>query len=214
MTKAQTPRGFTIPELMISMGILGLVLSLSVVAFVQVFNHYRVTSNNLNMERTARVAAARVTYEFRQAMPDLSDFPIVQPTPVVEPTFPANGGPTPAPINGVKFYRVAPGTGDIGGDPNAIPKNALGAPSPTYEFVNIYLDAVNHQLDECVQPATQSATPCATPTIIANNIANFQVQPLSSSEYRIDLTAAMSSGQPPTPAPFTISSAVYVQYYP
>ena len=201
------------PELMVSLAILGLVLSLSVVTFVQVFGHYAVTSSNLNMERVARLTAGRVLFEFRQAMPDLTDFPNMQQPPVVEPTFPPNGG-TAAATNEVKFFRVAPGAGDISGNPNAIPLDAAGAPKPTYEFVDIYLDPVNHQLDECVQLATQWAVPCAAPAVLASSVSNFQVQPISTSEYRVDVTAATSGGQAPTPAPFTVSSAVYVQYYP
>src|ERR1700736_629037 len=100
----KTRRGISIPEVLISAAIMGIILSVVAVEFSAIASHTKKTTGDLDAERAARLTMANVTKEMRQAMVDIraTIAPGVQPQPCTMPQFPiAQSGlsatPAPAP---------------------------------------------------------------------------------------------------------------------
>jgi type II secretory pathway pseudopilin PulG len=202
--------GFSIAELMVSLGILGLVLLLAAVEFPHVWSHFSHTSQSLDAERTARLAMTRVTDDFRQAMPDQTDTPTSQ-QPVVSPLCPGTCQPADQVANqasNVQFFRVR----DLRGRAASIPTTG-GRPTPAYDRVIISYDAASRKLNEYVVPAT-FVGPSPAPVVIGQNVSNFVVTP-KGSEYEFDLTiTAPAFGNQSRTQSFALTSSVFVSYYP
>src|SRR5579872_7137081 len=130
MKEQKRTRAFTTVELLISMVIMGLVLALSVVEFAMVFNHNTLANANLTAEQNARIAMAKVSNEFRQAMPNETTYNNNYPM-VISPTPPATQG-TGSPVSTVQYWRVHNGPGGLA---SPIPTDNFGAPKPCYDTV-------------------------------------------------------------------------------
>jgi prepilin-type N-terminal cleavage/methylation domain-containing protein len=191
-TTTMTSRGFTVPELLIAMTIMGIVLALAVVEFAMVFNHNALTTENVTAEQNARIAMARVTNELRQAMPDFTDFSNGKP--VVQPTAPP---PSTAPGQStvVEFYRVDPGPQGLSTS-GAMPVDSFGNPIPCYDDETLTYDPVAKTITRTISVVTNSNCPNANTTtdVLARNILNFWVtyQPYI---FDVDLETESTNGQ-------------------
>jgi prepilin-type N-terminal cleavage/methylation domain-containing protein len=191
MTAREKTRGFTIPELLISMSIMGIVLALAIVEFAMVFNHNNLMTANMSADQNARIAMAKVTNELRQAMPDVSDTSPPY-TMVIQPTQPPpSTAPTAASV--VEFYRVHNGAGGL---VTPIPTDLTGNPKPCYDDVTLTYDSAARTITRTITPAVVSAV-CngATSTaIIARNVTNFGVKAESAVLFEVDLETTPSNG--------------------
>jgi len=186
-------RGFTIVEMLISMSIMGLVLSLAIVEFVMVFNHNSLMTADLTADQNGRIVMSRVTNELREGMPDVTDYT----TPATPP--PIVSAPTPAasavPVQTVAFWRVHDGTGGLD-DPVAIPTDAFGNPTPCYDQVSLVYDPVAHTITRTVTLKTNAncPTPQTTTNIVASNVSSFGATAPSANLIDIDLQTTDSKG--------------------
>src|SRR5579864_7930837 len=80
--------GFTLVEMLVSLGIIGLILTLIGLEFVGVVNHTLHTRANTDAESQARLIMSQVSTQLRTAYFDVSDYPTTAPAkwlPVVSP---------------------------------------------------------------------------------------------------------------------------------
>ena len=184
------PRGFTVPELLISMTIMGIVLALAVLEFAMVFNHNTLMNANLSADQNARIAMAKVTNELRQAMPDFTDYSTGQM--VVSPTAPPTATAA-SPVTTVQFYRVHNGPGGL---TTPVPTDSAGNPIPCYDLVTLTWDSTAKTITKTVALVTNTNCPNAATTsnIIARNVTNFGVTAQTDTLFDIDLQTAASRG--------------------
>ena len=181
-------RGFTVPELLISMGIMGVVLALAIVEFAMVFNHNNLMTANMSADQNARIAMAKVTNELRQAMPNITDYSSNYPM-VISPTPPATWAQT------VQFWRVHNGPGGL---VTPVPTDVSGNPTPCYDTVTLAWDSTLKTITRTVVLNTNTICTIASSTtdVIARNITNFRVQPVNGSTtlYEVNLETTPSNG--------------------
>ncbi|MDQ6779760.1 MAG: hypothetical protein M3Z37_01220 [Candidatus Eremiobacteraeota bacterium] len=194
MDRAKHTRAFTTVELLISMAIMGLVLALSVVEFAMVFNHNNLTNANLTAEQNARIAMAKVSNEFRQAMPNETTYNNSYPM-VISPTPPPKQG-TGSPVSTVQYWRVHNGPGGLA---SPIPTDNFGAPKPCYDTVTLTYDAVAKTVTRIATlqtDATLCPTASTTTDVIAYNVTNFSVTPVDTlgTLFLVDVQAQPSKG--------------------
>jgi Tfp pilus assembly protein PilW len=198
-----TQRGMTIPELLISFGILLLVLGLATALFKQAFTHVTLTTENMTNEQSARVAMARVNASLSQASVDAN-------------TNDTSGTPAPAVISAVPqatsspaitFFRV----GTL--DPAAIPTGSTLAPNPPYKVHIISYDPVGQKVNEYVMdynPTYKSGGASPAPTVIASNVTNFGVMQITPYEYQFQITINNISNPTQAEAPYTLVDNVHL----
>lgn len=177
MAAPKRRRAFTTVELLISMVIMGIILALAVVEFAMVFNHNTLANANLTAEQNARIAMAKVSNEFRQAMPNESDF-TAPPYPMVISPTPPPPSTAPAAVSTVKYWRVHNGAGGLA---SPIPTSNVGAPVPCYDTVTLSYDGALKTITRTAVLQTNVANCPTASTVtdtIAYNVTDFKVLPL------------------------------------
>ncbi|MBC5806846.1 MAG: hypothetical protein DLM53_09895 [Candidatus Eremiobacter antarcticus] len=194
MMRAKNQNGISVIELLISMVVMGFIMSLAVVEFAMVFKHNDLTNANLTAEQNARIAMAKVSNEFRQAMPNETDFTGPDYPMVIVPAAPSvPPGPT---VTTIEFWRVHKGKGGMAAAPKPIPTNAKGAPVPCYDDVTLAYDAAADTITRKVD-STGCALGVVKTDILARNVTAFGVTPLSAQNilFQIDLSTTPSKGK-------------------
>jgi len=193
-------RGLTIPELIISFGVMLLVLGLSTVLFKQAFTHTTLTEENMTNEQLTRVAMARINSSLSQASVDANSNDAVggTPIPAVIQAVPSATS-TPA----IVFFRVKTLL------PSAIPTGSTLAPNPGYDVHIISYDAANQKLNEYTMDyqtvyAVGGASPA--PVTLANNVTNFGVMQVNGNNREYQLTITINNILMPSEAehPYTL----------
>jgi type II secretory pathway pseudopilin PulG len=197
-------RGMTIPELLISFGVLLLVLGLATALFKQAFTHVTLTTENMTNEQSARVAMARINNSLSQASVDANstDTSSGTPAPAVISAMPvATSTPT------ITFYRV------YTLDPTAIQTGITNAPEPQYYVHIIAYDPVKQQVDEYsmdYQTVYKAGAASPAPTILARNVTNFGVMAISNVEYQFQITVNNIDNPTQAEAPYTLVDNVHL----
>lgn len=172
MPKYASGRAFTLVEMLVSMAVMGIVMSFAALEFKDVVFTYLNADSHLSAEQQARVAVAKVNDLSHQA--SVVDGANPAP-PITEP------GPTPGPELRFTMAQSL--------DPNSIPLQN-GVPAPCYDVVTVSLApdsaapdpiAAPHNLVEQVEPYQTSRTECTKGVtfglhLIARNVENFTVQ--------------------------------------
>jgi len=190
-------RGFTIPELMVAMIVIGIIMTLASVEFWSVIHHFSKTSTELDSEREARTVVSAVEEQLRQASPN---FQVQSTQPVQSPVF---AGPSPTPVSSVTFTMPAQGTELTSADSTAV----------TYDTVTIQRGSVvppGH-----IYPDLLLIRNNGPAEDIGRDVAYFGVTARSATWYDIDVTIA-----PPTRADqandanqsYSLHSSIYVSY--
>lgn len=191
MRSRMSTRGFTIPELLISFTIMGIVLALAIVEFAMVFNHNSLMQANLSADQNARLTMARVTNEMRQAMPNITDYANNYPV-IIQPATPA---PSAAPVSSqtVEFWRVHNGPGGL---TTPIPTDNNGNPTPCYDDVKLAFDPVAKTITRTVTLKTNAicTTASTTTDVIAHNVSSFSVSASSNKLLQVDVETLPSNG--------------------
>jgi type II secretory pathway pseudopilin PulG len=197
-------RGMTIPELLISFGILLLVLGLATALFKQAFTHVTLTTENMTNEQSARVAMARVNNSLSQASVDANsgDTGNGTPAPAIISSMPPATS-TPA----ITFYRV------YTLDPTAIQTGSSKAPEPKYYVHIISYDPVAQTVNEYSMDYNQvykagGASPA--PTVLAKNVTNFGIMAISNVEYQFQITVNNIDNPTQAEAPYTLVDNVHL----
>src|SRR6202023_2903121 len=61
-------RGQSLVEVLISLGVIAIILSMTTALYIQMFQHYTKTTSDVDAQSEARFAMGRVTQSLRQAM--------------------------------------------------------------------------------------------------------------------------------------------------
>ncbi|MBV8171430.1 MAG: hypothetical protein JO219_05820 [Candidatus Eremiobacteraeota bacterium] len=199
-------RGVTIPELLISFGVLLLVLGLSTVLFKQAFTHVTLTEENMTNEQLTRVAMARVNSSLSQASVDANTTDAVggTPIPAVLQAVPSATS-TPA----IVFFRVKTL------QPAAIPTGSTLAPNPAYDVHIISYDSVHKKLNEYTmdyETVYAVGGPSPAPVTLADNVTNFGVMQVNGNtrEYQLTITVNNILNVNEAETPFTLVDDVDV----
>ncbi len=189
MTAHKTTRGFTVPELLISMTIMGVVMALAIVEFAMVYNHNSLMGANMTADQNARIAMAKVTNEMRQAMPNVTDYTCCPYPMIIKPT-PAS---SPVAVQTVEFWRVHNGPGGL---VTPIPTDLTGNPTPCYDDVTLTYDPAAKTITRTVtlKVNTNCTTPSTTTDIIARNVTSFGVTASTDTLLDVDLQTTPSKG--------------------
>jgi Tfp pilus assembly protein PilW len=199
-----THRGMTIPELLISFGVLLLVLGLATVLFKQAFTHITLTTENMTNEQAARVAMAKINNSLSQASVDANsgDTSNGTPAPAVISTFPvATASPA------ITFYRV------YTLNPASIPTGTTNAPEPQYYVHIISYDSVAQQVNEYsmdYQGVYKPGGASPAPTVIARNVTDFGIMAISPLEYQFQITINNVDNPTQAEAPYTLVDNVHL----
>ena len=175
----QNRRGFSLVEMVVSMAVLAIVMSLAAMEFKDVIYAHLFDTSHLSVEQQARVAMQKVDEITRQAS-------------VIDPGLTSSPGPAvlqPASTPGPRLQFTQVSTLQ-----NL--ETAGGVPVLCYNLVTIALGPVNtvqaNQLLEDIQPVPNSA-PCGdetqTPLLLARNVRNFTVSNAADFQgYQVDIT--------------------------
>ncbi len=209
--KQTITRGFTTVELLISMAIMGIVLALAVMEFAMVFNHNNLTNANLTAEQNARIAMAKVSNEFRQAMPNETDYTTPPYPMVVTPTGPPVNV-TAAPVTTVQYWKVHNGPGGLA---SPVPTNNFGEPVPCYDLVTLSWDPVAQTITRTATLQTNANCSVASTVtdILAYHVTNFSVQPMDQKDtlFTLDVQTLPSKGNYGT---YDLATQVQMGYKP
>jgi prepilin-type N-terminal cleavage/methylation domain-containing protein len=208
MKMSRQGRGQTLVEVIISLAVISIILSMTTALYIQMFNHFNKTSSDVDAQSEARFAMGRVTQSLRQAMTN----PQLPPGPPV--TFPTPGaGPTPPQAGSVTFL-----------DAVSLPSDA-DYQNAVYQNVTITTTATpppGHLYPDLVLTTSDLNNNTTGTTIIGRDIKSFIVMPVTPSIYDIQITCAppvgISQGGSPAPgvspyAGFTLNSRVFISYY-
>jgi hypothetical protein len=185
-------RGITVVEMLITLGVIGLVLTLTVALFQLTTHHFSKTTTDLSGEQEARIAMSRVTKELRQAMPD----PNLPPAPPVLAPMPSA---TATPY--VQFTE-------------AEPFSSADYRVVSYDTVTIFMSTPppGHQYNDLIMKVASPNGP-ATSTVIGNDVVSFGVQAIYQDTLDITLTVSPPIRQDLTVKPYTLNTRVFVSYY-
>lgn len=210
--RARSRRGFTIPELIIAMTILSIVGTLAVLLFSQVVHHFDKTSMDLDAERGARLAMAKVTGEIRQAVPNLAD---VNNNGIFCDDGLGNTLANGAKLTAIRCFKVdaIPTTTNCGGKPDWLPLCLI------YDSVVIKFDGAKNQIVESVTPLQGPNAGKTVDSVLAHDVTSLTIQPVTLGQFDITITTS-----PPhradtkqiyagTERPYQIESEVYVSYF-
>jgi prepilin-type N-terminal cleavage/methylation domain-containing protein len=195
-------RGHSLIELLISLGIVAVIISMTTGLYIQMFNHYQKVAADVDAQSDARFAMGRATQALRQA----TTSPINPPGPPV--IFPTPGaGSTPSSATSVQFYDV-----------RSMPADA-DYNNATYQIVTIALTATpppgDLYPDLDVTTTDMSGNQLGV-TTIGRNVESFTVYPVTDSIFDIQITTRPGSGISQggqVEQPFTLNSRVYISYY-
>jgi prepilin-type N-terminal cleavage/methylation domain-containing protein len=200
--RTQPARGFTLIEMLVVVGIFGLILTAIGLEFSGVVSHTLHTRANTDAEGGARIMLTGVSDEMRAAFPDLTDFPLGPPPTVTQPAVNSTG-----PV--AQFYRVHQGSL---GDPIpacAAPNNL--APCPPFDVVTIQIDPLKPGvLEKLAQPVAGGGP--SVRTVLGTNVTQFAVTSNGDgTRYSVDITvAAPSSHCRNNACTFTLDNVVYI----
>ncbi|MBC5824548.1 MAG: type II secretion system protein [Candidatus Eremiobacteraeota bacterium] len=207
-------RGFTIVELLIAMGILGLILTLSISEFSLVVRHFSKTSADLDAERSARNMMARVQKEVRQAMPQLSftggaGSPCDAIVPQASPGASPSPTPAPTPTSEITCWQA-----------DDVSSSDPTKQSGHYDKVTINLSATappgrpaaNRNL---MMTKTDYNGNVGTPVVMGLDVTNFSVTPKAQNVFDIAITVdpVRRADMTNPPGPFTLQSSAFISYY-
>lgn len=203
MTKINRQRGQTLVEVLVSLGVIAVILSMTTALYIQLFQHYNKTASDVDAQSEARFAMGRVTQALRQAGTDPNQPPG---PPVSNPT--PNAGGTP-PVSGTLTFTEALGMPSDADYQNltyqtvTITTGATSPPGHVYPDLYIYTYDANNNLTGT--------------TTVGRDVKSFMVTPVTSSIYDIQITTAppvglSQNGGSPNPG-FTLNSRVFISYY-
>jgi hypothetical protein len=220
MDRRRPSRGLTLAEILWAMTMLVLMLSMALGLFIEGERHYNKTSVDLDAEREARAAMGYTEAELRQAMPlpgAAAAAPVIYPT-----AWPLGASPTPT--SAVSFYKVDTTKG-----------LAFATTGTTINMNNIQYDCVVIQQTPAPSPPVgtppnppllqetiynSNCTTVLSTRIIGHDVSQFDVTPLTTGSYAIELTTApvirkdWQSSPQPTLNTFTLDSTILISYYP
>lgn len=193
---------FTLPEVLVSMVILGVVVTIATVQFTQVFGQFSKTNNMLDSERKARTIMAKIGHYVRQASPNIKTLPGNQP--VTFPTIatiniPADHVDFTEPSDGVNFVDANPA--NLSYDQVTIKRGATVPPGHTYPAVLL----VRTKPDGTVLTYT-----------LGNDAKTLTFTARSKAIYDIDLTIAptrRADQQNDTYQEYSLHTTLYVSYF-
>jgi prepilin-type N-terminal cleavage/methylation domain-containing protein len=209
MKTTNRQRGQTLVEVLISLAVISIILSMTTALYIQMFQHYSKTTSDVDAQSQARFAMGRVTQALRQAMTD----PQLPPGPPISYPTPTSG-PYPAYANSVTFTDAVsiPADADY---QNSVYQNVTIATSATPPPGHLYPDLVITTSDLNNNPTGS--------TIIGRDIKSFTVYAVTQSIYDVQITTAPAVGisqNNSSPAPgvspypgFTLNSRVFISYY-
>jgi prepilin-type N-terminal cleavage/methylation domain-containing protein len=202
MKRTALNRGQTLVELLVALGVIAIIISMTVGLYVQMFNHYQKVAADVDAQSEARFAMGRATQALRQA----GTSPINPPGPPVTYPTPAAGS-TPPQATSVTFYDVASFPGDA---------DYLNT---TYQQVTITTSATpppGHLNPDLVVTTYDMNGNQTGSTTIGRDVLHFYVYPVTQSIYDIQIITQPGSGisQGGTiEQPYTLNSRVYISYY-
>lgn len=206
MSNKKDTRGQTLIELLVALGVIAIILSMTTAIYMQCFNHYFKVSADVDAQSEARMAMGRATQQLRQAMTDPNQPPgppIMYPTP--------NNNPTPPVANSVNFREISymPPDADYN---NATYQCVTIETTPSPGRANPDLVVVK---DDCAGTTLSTTT-------IGRDVSSFLVSPVTTSTYDVQITVTpqygMEQGAQATPSPgpvssYTVNSRIFVSYY-
>ena len=202
-------RAQTLVEVLVSLAVIAVILSMVTALYMQMFNHYSKTTSDIDAQAEARFAMGRVTQALRQAMTDPNQPPG---PPVVSPT--ANNNPTPPVGNSVEFMEA-----------QALPTDA-NYQNLTYQYVVVQTSATappghfypNLVIDDYNGDPNNGGT-LTSETTVGRDVKAFNIYPVTQSIYDIQLTIAPPVGMSQnstagaSASGFTLNSRVFISYY-
>jgi prepilin-type N-terminal cleavage/methylation domain-containing protein len=199
-------RGQTLMELMVSLGVISIILSMTTALYIQMFNHFGKVSADVNAQSEARFAMGRAADELRQAMSDPNQ--AVPAPPVSFPLPPVGATPTPASDVQFTMAHTIPGTADYNNlTYDTVDIQTAATPAPGHVFPNLIL----------------TRTPpngIATTTVIGRDVESFFVVPVTNSIYDIQVVCAPPEGitnigqaNQTIRSSFTVNTRVFISYY-
>ena len=202
-------RGQTLVEVLVSVGVIAVILSIVTALYLQMFNHFAKTSSDVDAQAQARFAMGRVTQALRQAMTDPNQPPG---PPVLNPTPNANATP---PVSSTITFMEA----------EAMPTDA-DYQNLNYQYVTITTSATappghvypNLVIDDYNGDPNNGGT-LTSETIVGRDVKSFAVMPVTQSIYDVQLTVAPPVGMGQnsvagTANPgYTLNSRVFISYY-
>jgi len=195
----------TLVELLSSMAILALLMTMAVSLYIQGSQHFARTSNDLDAEREARAAMGATTAELRQAMAPLGAGPAV---PVISPT-------TPQPVaTAVTFHEVQ----DIASA--VVSGSHLDTSLLHYDKMTIHIDPSATPPANLVEDGIDESTGKALPQrILGREVLTFEVTPQALDAYDLKIVTApnvrLDLRDPNNPSlhQYTLTSTVYISYF-
>jgi prepilin-type N-terminal cleavage/methylation domain-containing protein len=204
MSQTKNQRGQTLIEILISLAVIAIILSMTTALYIQMFQHYNKTSSDIDAQSEARFAMGRVTQSLRQAMTD----PNQPPGPPVSYPTPIAGGGTPPVASSISFT-----------DATNMPSDANYA-NLNYQTVTITTAATpppGHVYPDLVINTYDVNGTLTGSTTVGRDIKSFMVMPVTQSIYDIQITTAppvgmSQNGGSPNPG-YTLNSRVFISYY-
>jgi prepilin-type N-terminal cleavage/methylation domain-containing protein len=188
-------RGFTLPEVIVAATILLVIMTLAVAEFSMTFAHHTLTSENLSNEQQARVAMAKIANSLSQASQNISVTGTPAPAVINPPTL-------NLPTSALTFYRVATL------QPAGIGVDAYQAPAPAYKVHIISYDAPAQTVNEYDMNAAAYGGPSPAPAALAKHVTRFEIIPLASAEYQINIEVNNIERQNLAERPFALTDNV------
>lgn len=205
VSRRANQQGQTLIELMVSLGVISIILSMTTALYIQMFNHFGKVSADVDAQSEARFAMGRAADELRQAMTD----PNQPPGPPVSFPLPPVGA-TPTPATDVQFTMAH--TIPAGADYNNL----------TYDTVDIQ-QAASPQPGHVFPDLILTRTPPGgqpTATVIGRDVESFFVVPVTNSIYDIQVVCAPPEGitnigksNQTIRSSFTVNTRVFISYY-
>jgi prepilin-type N-terminal cleavage/methylation domain-containing protein len=212
----RTRRGFTLIEMLFTMLVMGIVMSLAAYEFTRVVQEHTLFESHLTAEQQARLGMAKITAAVRLASVDITDNPnpdLPPSPPVVQPEA------TSTPL--IEFTEVS----TLGPD---MTTGIDGQPNPCYVDVTIQYQTPapvttpgQIPLGSVTETSTPVSEPCPTmpPTFVIPNVASFAVTPVNppgvtqtgfstSFDVTLEIESQVQSQNPNTPSvdTFTVTS--------
>jgi prepilin-type N-terminal cleavage/methylation domain-containing protein len=207
MRSRKPARGFTLLEMLVASGILGMVMTLAVSEFTQAWQHYSKTTVDISGETQARSAMALVTQELRQASQPAGSAAI---SPVSSPDCIAAGGctypyPTAAPTTGLVFTMVDDPS-ITSADPNLLHYGS--------DVIGLNPAVPGANGSDLIETMTDTTTGnVKSVRTLARNVTVFTVAATSSGSYNVTIQISPPHRADQAAAPFTLSSDVFISYF-
>lgn len=199
-------RGETLVEVLVSLGVIAIIVSMTVALYMQMFQHYQKVAADVDAQSEARFAMGRATQAIRQAgtAPQVGNG--IQP-PVLSPTpNPNNATPLPQ-ATAITFTDVShfPGDADyLNTTYQTVTIAASGTPPPGHNYPDLTVTTFDMN-------GNQTGV-----TTIGRDVKSFLVTPVTESIYDIQIVTQPGSGLSQggqIEQPYTLNSRVYISYY-